>query len=686
MELRQILEILLRRKWIILNTFLAILLTIVIGTLLIQPWYDATAKIFLQRSTASSTLLSGLGMQGVSSTSASLSYSDTDRADYLALAVVSPVVDQVIENEHLTRERTRAMLMRKLPFLKPIFRLFGVNVEDTVQVIKAEDLIKRSLISYIFPRPYVNVDQYESTDIITFEAIAIDPQQASSIANAMANAFVKNEVKRVSQDFKGAKEYLQNNIKTYRNEYLQALRALKEFRKREKTVSFDLEVSEAIKEISDLKYSQRDLYLVLAETKTKFSPNHPAVIDIQNKIEQTKKMIQQKIETIFGPEKVTADPALRDLASKAVNEDGLTAHKTEDSASSRDIIILDDKTLMNLPEKSYEYAQLSLAVSVTQDLYNLLLKYNYQVGIAESVALANIYIVETAKTPEIDDSKHKNPRVGLNALIAVILGMVFGVGAGLLVEYMDNTIKTADDLKSDKAVTFLGRIAKLRKKEPRLIDEMDPRSPLREIFRTIRNNIRFATLDNPVKILLVTSSIQGEGRSFIVSNIAISSVNEGKRVLIIDGDMRRPSMHTLFGLDNATGLTSYLVGDASLESIFRQTRIDGLSVITTGPVPLDPAKLVESRKMHQLLEDMKTAYDLVILDSPPVFAAADALILGSASDGAILVVESGRTTRQLYLDTEEALQKANVNTVGVVLNKVAGREGSHSYYYKYYRT
>ena len=685
MELRQILEILRRRKWIIINTFLAIFLTIVVGSLLIQPWYDATAKIFLQRSTASSTLLAGLGMQGVSATSASLSYSDTDRADYLALAVVSPVVDKVIEKEHVTRERIRAVLMRKLPFLKPIFRFFGVHVEDTVQVVKAEDLVKRSLISFIFPRPYVSVEQYETTDIINFEAIATDPRQASSISNAMAKAFVENEVKRVSQDFKGAKEYLQNNIKTYRNEYVQALRALKEYKKRNKTVNLDQEVAEAIKEISDLKIAQRDLYLSLAETKTKFSPNHPAVIDIQNKIEQTKKMIQQKIDAIFGSAAVSADPAVRDLASKAVNVDGLTEHNTGDSASSRDIVSLDDKILMNLPEKSYEYAQLSLTVSVTQNLYNSLLNYKYQVGIAESAALANIYIVETAKTPEIDDSRHKNPRVGLNSLIAVFLGMVFGIGAGLLVEYMDNTIKTADDLKSDKAVTFLGRIVKLRKKEPRLIDEVDPRSPLREIFRTIRNNIRFATLDRPVKILLVTSSIQGEGRSFIVSNIAISSANEGKRVLIIDGDMRRPSMHSLFGLDNGTGLTSYLVGDASLQNILRQTRIEGLSVITTGPVPLDPAKLVESRKMHELLEDMKNVYDLVIVDSPPVFAAADALILGSASDGAIVVVESGRTTRQLYLDTEEALQKANINSVGVVLNKVAGREGSHLYYYKYYR-
>jgi len=685
MELRQILEILLRRKWIIINTFLALFLTIVIGTLLIQPWYDATAKIFLQRSTASSTLLSGLGMQGVSTNSASLSYSDTDRADYLALAVVSPVVDRVIESKHVTREKTRAVLMRKLPFLKPILKVMGANVEETMQVMKAEDLVKRSLLSYIFPRPYVKVEQYETTDIITFEAIATEPEQASRIANAMAEAFVENEIKRVRQDFQASKDYIAHNIKHYNSEYTKALRALKEYKEREKTVNLDSETSDYISQISSLKLSQRDLYLSLAETKTKYSPNHPAVIDLQNKIEETKRLIQKKMEKVFGAENMSADPTLRDLAEKATNSPDGTVRKAQDGSSPNDSSKFDDdRSITRLPRKSYEYAQLNLGISVAQDIYNSLLKYSYQVGIAESISLSNIYIVENAKTPAIDDAKHKSPQLGLNSTIGMLLGLIFGIGAGLIVEYMDDTIKTGNDLTAFKAVTFLGRIVKLKKKELTLIDEIDPRSPLRETFRTIRNNIRFATLDRPVKLLLVTSSIQGEGRSFVVSNIAISSVNEGKRVLIIDGDMRRPSMHAFFGLDNSTGLTNYLVGDVSLESIQRQTSIVGLSVITTGPIPPDPAKLVESRKMHQLLEEMKSAYDLVVLDSPPVLAASDAVIFGGCADGTIVVAESGHTNRKHFMEMNESLQKANIGVVGVILNKMAERE--HVYYYKYYRT
>lgn len=671
MELRQILEILFRRKWMIMSMFLAIFLTIFLGSLLIHPWYTATAKVFLQRSTASSTLLSGIGLQGVSASSASLAYSDTDRADYLALAAVRPVVDKVIEQEHVTRERTRAILIRKLPFLKPILKAFGANVDDTMQVMKAEDLINRSMVSYIFPRPYVKIDQQESTDIITFEAMATEPEQASRIANSIARSFLENELNRVRADFKGARDYIQNNMKHYNNEYAKALRDLKEFKESQKTVNLDLETTEYIKQISDLKQTQGNLYVALAETKTKYKPNHPAVIDIQNKIEETKRLIQQKSEKVFG-----ALPS-SNMANKASNDAELAVNPEQNFALPSDSSKRDDDALMGLPQKSLQFAQLALAVSVTQDFYNVLLKYRYQVGIAESIALSNSYIVETALTPEIDDSKHKYPRTGLNSIIAILLGTIFGIGAGLFAEYLDDTIKTADHLRAFKTITYLGRITKLRKRELKLIDEQDPRSSLNEAFRTIRNSIRFATLDKPVKSLLVTSAVPGEGRSFVASNVAISAVNGGKKVLIVDADLRRPSLHTYFGLDNSSGLTDYLAGGVSLESIQKQSRISGLSVITTGTVPSDPAKLVESRRMHQLLEDLENAYDLVILDSPSVFTASDAIILGQYIDGTVVVVESGKTSRKDFADMTESLQKGGIVVVGAVLNKAEVHERAY---------
>jgi succinoglycan biosynthesis transport protein ExoP len=679
MELKHIIEILVRRKWIVINTFAAIFLTIALGSLLIRPWYDSKAMVFLQKSGAASTLLSSLGLQ--SGVTVPSSYSDTDRSDYLELAKVYPVADKVINELHLSREKTSAIFLRKIPFMKPVARALGMDVEKTIVIPKAEDLVKRSLISYIFPRPYVNVDQYESTDIIYFEAVATDPEQSSAMANAMAKAFIDTEVKRIRGDFQGAKEYIQNNISHYKNEYTKALLALREFKERERSVNLDSETAEYIKEISDLKQSQRDLYIQLAQTRTKYSPDHPIVKDYENAIEQVSQLIQKKMEKVFGSKNMQTDPALRDLTAKATGKPSFPMDKSWKGVLPNGLEKpFDDESLLSrLPQKSFEYAQLTLAVSVTQSIYNVILTYGYQVGVAESIAVANIYLVQSAKTPEIDDSKHKWPNVGLDSTIAILLGVIFGVGAGLFVEYLDDTIKTSDDLKALKAATFLGRIAKLRKKEIKLIDEVEPRSPLRESVRTIRTSIRFATIDKPAKIMLVTSSVQGEGKSFAASNLAISFANDGKKVLLLDCNMRGPSIHSYFGLDNGTGLTNYLAGDVALDSVQRQTRVSGLSVITTGPIPPDPAKLVESKKMHKLLQDMGQAFDLVIVDSPPVFAASDAQVLGHWADGTIIVVESGSTTRKLFTEMSEMLHKANTEVIGVVLNKVAGR--GRAYYY-----
>jgi succinoglycan biosynthesis transport protein ExoP len=678
-ELRAILEILWRRKRVIIAVFLSIFLTIMIVTALITPWHDATAKILLRKSTVAASVLTSLGLQGQQLSSTSLS--DTDRSDYLALSKLRPVAEKVVAQYDLKRLRTRARLMRAFPWLTPVLKALGVDVSSTEEKIKGEDLVNRDLISYIFPRPYIYVDQYESTDIITMQALSTDPEEAKNMANAMAEAFVNEEVKRVREDFKGAKEYIENNIATYNHEYTKALRKLREFKEREKTLSLESETSDFIAQISGLKQTERDLLLALADTKTKFSQNHPAVIDIQNKIKETQRLIRQKMEKVFGAENMNTDPALRDLAEKMTNKAEPAGSKAGEGELPQGASKYDDDVLMaQLPKKSAVYAQLTLAVSVTQDIYNSLLKSLYQIGIAESIAVSNMYVVEAAITPARNDSKHRHPSLLLNFVVAVFLGLVMGVGAALLVEYLDDTLRTSDDVKSFKGLTFLGSIHKLRKKEAKVIDKTEARSPLREVFRTIRSNIRFASLDKPLKCYAVTSSVEGEGKSFFAVNIAMSLANEGKNVLLIDGDMRRPSIHSYFNITNNVGLTSYLVGDRELEQILAKPPVEGLTIIPTGPIPPDPAKLAESKKMHQLIKTVEERYDMVIIDSPPVFAASDAILLGGYTGAVLILIESGKASRKHFHDVIDMFTKANVDILGVVLNKVSG--GRVTYYYQ----
>lgn len=725
MELRHILEILWRRKLIILYIFSAIFFTIVIGTSLITPSYDSSAKVLLRKSASSSALLASIGLSGGSP---STSLSDTERADYLALASLRPVAEKVILELDVKRVRTRARAMNAVPGLKSVLRFLGVDVNATEEVITAEVLLDSSFITNIFPRPYVSVEQYEETDIIEIKTISPDPEQAMRISNAMANSFIEEELKRVRDDYAGAKAFIDRNIAKARLEYLEALSEVKKYKEKEKFINLDSETTNIIQKISDLrktiednnlsiyrvkasiknieaqlkaipKYQKsneqikdnemvlslkntlRDLYLDLAETKTRYTKDHPSVMDIENKITQTKELLQKEMEKVFGGETFGIDPVFQNLSEKlAVNYSDLAGYESQNQVLPS-IITRYELEMMKLPGKVSDYSLLQLAVTVTQDVYNSLLKYQYQIGMAESMALSSVYLVESAVAAELDDSKHRSPSVLLNAIIAIMLGTTFGIGAALLIEYLDDTIKHPEDIKAFKGLTFLGSIFALKKKDPRLISQADMRFPLREAIRTVRNSIKFTTLDKAPKSIAITSSIEQEGKSFFAANLAISVANEGKKVLIIDGDMRRPGIISYFNLPKNLGLTNYMIGDADVKDIQFKTNVEGLSIIPTGPIPPDPAKLIESNKMHQLLMDMEKDYDLVIVDTPPVLAASDAIVLGGWADGTIMLIQSGKASKSHFVDIIETFKKANINVIGVVLNRVAWRTASYYYYY-----
>lgn len=216
-----------------------------------------------------------------------------------------------------------------------------------------------------------------------------------------------------------------------------------------------------------------------------------------------------------------------------------------------------------------------------------------------------------------------------------------------------------------------------------LITKVNPKSPISEQYRTVRTNMQFSSVDNDLKSFLVTSSGPAEGKSSTTANLAIVYAQQGKRVLLIDADLRKPTMHYTFRLDNLRGLSNVLVGEISLEEAVNGTDIDTLDVMTCGPIPPNPSELLGSRKMETLLKEAKLSYDLVIFDTPPVLAVTDSQILANIVDGSVLVVRSGSTEIEPAQKAKEALMPAKAKLLGVVLND---REKKASNYYYYYGT
>jgi protein-tyrosine kinase len=214
-----------------------------------------------------------------------------------------------------------------------------------------------------------------------------------------------------------------------------------------------------------------------------------------------------------------------------------------------------------------------------------------------------------------------------------------------------------------------------------LITLTNPKSPISEQYRTIRTNIQFSTVDRPIRSILVTSAGPAEGKSTTSANLAVVFAQQGKKVLFIDADLRRSTMHYTFRLDNHVGLTNVLTKQVSLEKAVQSTEQENLDVLTSGPIPPNPAELLGSSSMKELLEQAYTQYDLVLFDTPPVLAVTDAQILANLCDGIVLVVSSGKTEIEAAQKAKEALANAKGKLLGVVLNNKKMKESQYYYYY-----
>ena len=292
-------------------------------------------------------------------------------------------------------------------------------------------------------------------------------------------------------------------------------------------------------------------------------------------------------------------------------------------------------------------------------------------------------IVEPAAVPGTPIS----PNLKLNMALAVLMGLVLAGGVALLIEYLDDTIKSADDVSFASGLPTLGEVGRLPHDKDRI--PLSTRGlPMHEAetYAILRTNIQFSSIAHPAQVILVASANSGDGKSTTSANYALACAESGKRVALVDADLRRPTLHRAFGLDNTNGLTSVLLDGASLdEKALIPTSHPNLFVVPSGPLPPNPTELLEWVGFDAVIEQMKKKVDVIVIDSSPLLAVADARILAAKADATILVVEQGRTRASALRAAFHATARANANVLGVVLNKVRRGRGSYGSYYYYDR-
>ena len=330
-----------------------------------------------------------------------------------------------------------------------------------------------------------------------------------------------------------------------------------------------------------------------------------------------------------------------------------------------------------------ELGRLQSTLVQYQNSYTSLLRSFEEIRLAEAQAVDNVVVVEPAEVSRFP----VRPRTRLNTLLAAVVGGMLAVGVAFLIEYLDDTLKSADDIRGALGLTTLGAISRIRSKdeEERLVASTHPQSPISEAYRVLRTNIQFTTVDRPVKTLLVTSPNPSEGKSTTVANLAVVMAQAGMSVVAVDSDLRRPVLHHLFNVPNKQGLTNALLQEAPvLDGCLLETDVENLRVMPSGPLPPNPSELLGSQRMKNLLQALKDRADVLLLDSPPTLAVTDAAVLANEVDGVVLVVDAGETRRGAGQRAVDQLAKVGANLLGVTLNKLSPRRGEDYYYYYYY--
>jgi succinoglycan biosynthesis transport protein ExoP len=347
---------------------------------------------------------------------------------------------------------------------------------------------------------------------------------------------------------------------------------------------------------------------------------------------------------------------------------------------------------MEMKQKAIRYNILKREADTNRDLYNSLLQRMKEAGVSAGITASNIQIVDGAEMP----TKPFKPNKRLNLLLATVVGLFLGLGLAFFFEYLDNTVKTPEDVEQLIRLPSFGMIPEISYERRRRLEEgthypvelitfAQPKSMLSEAYRNVRTSILLSFSEKPPKRIVISSPNPAEGKTTTVVNTAIALAQTGARVLVVDSDMRKPRIHTIFGEENGVGLSNYLSGNAELRSAIKKSTIPNLYYLPSGPIPPNPSELLGSNLFKKTIKFLGERFDHIILDSPPVLGFADSIILSTSSDGILLVVTGGKTPRETLQRAKDALSQVNAKILGVVINQVdIGRSDYGYYYYRHH--
>ncbi len=447
-------------------------------------------------------------------------------------------------------------------------------------------------------------------------------------------------------------------------------------------------------------------------TRPEYSTNHPELVSLNNTIESGKAKLNDEMQRIISMKESSSDPlkyrsSIIEKISVAKVQKNIFESKV---ASLRDAVSDYNKKMAILPDTEVELARLQRNNSINERIFTMLKEKYADAQIAEKSKVGNIRIVEEASLPYLPIKPNKK----MNLIIALVLGIGLGIGSALLIHSLDPKITTYDDVRRYVGLPILGSIPHIsisdsdideieqmikketgsekeklldfRKQiEARLITNYAPKSSASEAFRILRTNILAKKKTDKSMVIIVTSAGPKEGKTTIHSNLAIAIAQLGAKAILLDLDLRRPMVHTLFNLEKEYGISDFLMDENSdVENYIKKTSISSLDIITSGYIPPNPSELLASPRMDDLIEQCRAKYDYILMDSPPVIAVTDTMVLANKTDAIILVVRIRKADKLVIKRARELMDNINIPITGAIINGIRPQKYYSSYEYNYY--
>jgi succinoglycan biosynthesis transport protein ExoP len=436
--------------------------------------------------------------------------------------------------------------------------------------------------------------------------------------------------------------------------------------------------------LQEMQKRHNDLSIQYTDAVNQYGPNFPKVQRLQAQMKD--------LEAQMAQERKGITVQLRSDYDEARQHQELISQRLEQQKSETN----------SMSEKMVQYNILKREAEANKVLYEGLLTKLKEAGISAGLKSSNIRVVDPAMIP----SSPSRPAKTRNIALSFLVGLVGGIGLALLREYMDNTVKTPDDIetlsrlpslavvpafsdgsRTKKSSRFFKSPTLDQDKKIELVAQHLPKSQMAEAFRALRTALLLSQPEHPPQVILVTSALPREGKTTAAANLAVTLAQLGDKTVLIDADLRKPGVGRLLNLGSGkyAGLSSYLAGASTLDQVtIPHPSIPNLAAIPTGPLPPNPADLLSSHKLAEAIAELRTKFKFVVIDSPPIMAATDAVILSVQTDGVLLVVRSGETPKEAFTRTRDLLVSVKSRLLGVVLNAVDASAPDYYYSYRYY--